>query len=292
MKLTCRDRVLDLERPALMGVLNVTPDSFSDGGLWLDPKAAIAHGQEMTDAGAAIVDVGGESTRPGADAVSEDEELARVIPVVEGLSAAGVLISIDTRKPSVARAAIDAGAAIVNDTSGEEADPRMSEVAGAGQVALIIMHSRGTPATMRSLTDYEDVVADVSSFLGAAATRAREAGVAPDAIALDPGFGFAKTPEQNLEMLRRFDEFAELGYPILAGTSRKSFIGAILDLPERDRVEGTIATVCWAVAKGAAIVRVHDVAAVSRALRVTEAIITGEIVEGNNPRQYGAGEGN
>ncbi|HEV3473718.1 MAG TPA: dihydropteroate synthase, partial [Actinomycetota bacterium] len=260
MILRARERTLSLEVPVVMGVLNVTPDSFSDGGLWLDPEAAIAHGRAMAADGAAIIDVGGESTRPGADEVPEDEELRRVIPVIEALVGdPGVPISIDTRKPSVAAVAIDAGAAIVNDTSGEVFDPRMDELAARTGAAVVVMHSRGTPATMRSLTEYRDVVDDVGGFLVERARMLEKAGVASESIVLDPGFGFAKTPAQNLEMLNRFEEFTEAGFPVLAGTSRKSFIGAVLDVDESERVEGTTATVAIAVAKGARLVRVHDV---------------------------------
>jgi dihydropteroate synthase len=273
VKLRGRDFVLDLARTAIMGVLNVTPDSFSDGGRWLDPDLAIAHGREMVAQGAAIVDVGGESTRPGAVLVPEEEELARVVPVIEALAETGEApLSIDTRKPSVARQAIEAGASIVNDTTGEESDRVMDAVAASTGAAMVIMHSRGTPATMRSLTDYRDVVTDVVAFLRQRAEDLIEAGVAHDSIALDPGFGFAKTPEQNLVLLNKLEEIQELGYPLLVGTSRKSFIGAVLDLPEDQRLEGTAATVAWAVAKGAQIVRVHDVGEMSRVVRMTEAI--------------------
>ena len=272
MKLRGRDFILSLDRTAVMGVLNVTPDSFSDGGRWLDPDLAIAHGREMASQGAAIVDVGGESTRPGAAPVPEEEELARVVPVIEALADGDAPISIDTRKPSVARRAIEAGASIVNDTTGEEFDHEMDAVVATTGAAMVIMHSRGTPATMRSLTDYEDVVCDVASFLRWRAESLVEAGVARESIALDPGFGFAKTPEQNLVLLNRIDEILKLGYPVLVGTSRKSFIGAVLDLPEDQRVEGTAATVAWAVAKGARIVRVHDVEQMTRVVRMAEAI--------------------
>lgn len=273
MKLRCRDHVVPLDRTAVMGVLNVTPDSFSDGGLWVEPKRAIAHGLEMVEAGAAIIDVGGESTRPGSEPVPEGEELRRVVPVIESLAGrAGVPISIDTRKPAVARAAVSAGASIVNDTAGEQADPEMDVVAAESGAALIVMHSRGTPATMRSLTDYSDVVRDVGAFLGRRAGEIEAAGVGRDAIVLDPGYGFAKTPEQNLVMLNRLDEHLALGYPVLVGTSRKSFIGAVLDVAEDMRAEGTAATIAWAVMKGAHIVRVHDVVEMVRVVRMTEAI--------------------
>lgn len=256
-----------------MGVLNVTPDSFSDGGRWFDHRSAIAHALEMVEQGADLLDIGGESTRPGAEAVPEDEELRRVLPVIRALvNETEVPISIDTRKATVARQAVEAGASIVNDTGGEEADPFMPQVAADTAAGVVFMHSRGTPATMRSLTDYTDVVTEVAGFLGRSAERLLDAGVARDSIVLDPGFGFAKTAEQNLELLDRLDEVVALGYPVLAGTSRKSFIGAVLDVPESDRVEGTAATVVWAIARGAHIVRVHDVDPLARVVKMCQAI--------------------
>jgi dihydropteroate synthase len=257
-----------------MGVLNVTPDSFSDGGLWLDLEAAIDHALEMERDGAGIIDIGGESTRPGADPVAESEELRRVLPVIEALKGRlTVPISIDTRKPLVALRAVEAGAEIVNDTNGEETDWKMAEVAAQAGAGFVFMHTRGTPTTMRSLAHYDDVVAQVRSFLAASAIELERRGVARDSIVLDPGFGFAKNPEQSLVLLRRLDEIVSVGLPVLAGTSRKSFIGAVLDLPEHDRVEGTISTVVTAVEKGARIVRVHDVRPVVRAVRMTEAVL-------------------
>lgn len=274
MILKARQLSVPLDVPAVMGVLNVTPDSFSDGGLWLDPEAAIAHGREMAADGAAIIDVGGESTRPGAEEVPADEELRRVIPVITALvEDPGLPISIDTRKPSVAAAAMDAGATIVNDTSGEAFDAEMDELAASTGAAVVLMHSRGTPATMRELTEYRDVVDDVGAFLVERARMLEKAGVSSEAIVLDPGFGFAKTPAQNLEMLNRFEEFTDAGFPVLAGTSRKSFIGAVLDLGESERVEGTAATVAVAVLKGARIVRVHDVKEIARVVWMTSAIL-------------------
>ncbi len=274
MELVCKGQALSLDRTVLMGVLNVTPDSFSDGGLWLDPEAAIPHAIEMVSEGAGIIDVGGESTRPGAAPVAEDQELQRVLPVIEALaSEIGVPISIDTRKPAVATAAIEAGASIVNDTSGEEFDPAMDELAARTGAALVIMHSRGTPATMKTLTDYDDVVRQVTAFLTNRADEATEAGVSTASIALDPGIGFAKTPEQSVQLLAGLDELAGTGWPVTIGTSRKSFIGAILGVPEDQRLEGTAASVAWAVTKGARIVRVHDVEAMARVVRMTEAIL-------------------
>jgi dihydropteroate synthase len=273
MKLRSRDSYVPLDRPAVMGVLNVTPDSFSDGGLWMDPQQAVAHGLEMVEQGATIIDVGGESTRPGAEEVSEADELARVLPVIEGLSyQTSAPISIDTRKPRVAERSVKAGATIINDTLGEATDRTMDGVAASTGAAIVVMHSRGTPATMRELTDYHDVVTDVRDFLALRAAQLTDQGVPRDSICLDPGFGFAKNPQQNLVLLRRLDEIVELGYPVLVGTSRKSFIGATLDVPSDQRVEGTAATIAWAISKGTHIVRVHDVEPMVRTIRMLEAI--------------------
>ncbi len=251
----------------------MTPDSFSDGGLWLDPGRAVAHGLEMVEEGADIVDVGGESTRPGAPPVPEDEELRRVLPVVEALArATPVPISIDTRKPVVARRALDAGARIVNDTLGEASDRAMDRVAAESGAAIVVMHSRGEPATMRDLTDYADVTDDVRTFLARRAEELQQAGVARDAIVIDPGVGFAKTAEQSLRIVATLGAIAALGYPVLVGTSRKSFIGHVLGLPEDQRLEGTAATVAWAISQGAHMVRVHDVASMVRVARMCDAL--------------------
>ena len=275
MDLVCKGTRVSLDATVLMGVLNVTPDSFSDGGLWLDPEAAIPHAMEMVSQGAGIVDVGGESTRPGAAPVSERDELQRVLPVIEALAGAlSVPSSIDTRKPAVAAAAVEAGASIVNDTSGEEFDPEMDGVAASTGAALVIMHSRGTPATMKTLTDYDDVVRDTTAFLARRAGEATDAGVPTASIALDPGIGFAKTPEQSLQLLAGLDELVGTGWPVVVGTSRKSFIGATLGVPEDQRLEGTAATVAWSVAQGARVVRVHDVEAMTRVVRMTEAVMS------------------
>jgi len=257
-----------------MGVLNVTPDSFSDGGLWLDRDAAVRHGLHMIERGAATIDVGGESTRPGAEPVPEEEELRRVLPVVETLaSRSDVPISIDTRKPTVAARALEAGAHIVNDTAGEESDPSIGEIAASSGAAIVVMHSRGTPATMRQLDDYEDVVTDVMSFLTGRVKQLEALGVPSESIAIDPGIGFAKNPRQNLQILNRLNEFLSLGYPVLIGTSRKSFIGEVLGVPVDQRVEGSIASVLWAVIRGARMARVHDVEHTLRAVRMVEAIL-------------------
>lgn len=260
-----------------MGILNVTPDSFSDGGLWMDPDTAVKHAREMADQGAAIIDVGGESTRPGASGVPEEEELRRVMPVVEALAGffggEGPLISIDTRKARVAERAVAGGASIINDTLGEASDRALDKVAVETGAGIAVMHSRGTPATMREMNDYVDVTEDVADFLERRAGELVAAGVAADGIVLDPGVGFAKNPQQNLSILNRFERFTEIGHPVLVGTSRKSFIGAVLDLPEGQRLEGSLATLAVSVMKGARIVRVHDVEASVRAVRMTEAVM-------------------
>lgn len=264
---------VDLSRTAVMGVLNVTPDSFSDGGLWLDPEAAVKHGMDMVAAGAGVIDVGGESTRPGASPVPEDEERRRVLPVIAALAdAVDVPISIDTRKSAVARAALEAGATIVNDTTGEESDGSLDAVAAEAGAGYVVMHSRGTPQTMRAETDYDDVVDFVARWLANRTSMLKGRGVDKDAIVVDPGIGFAKTPAQNLVLLRDLRRIVDGGFPVLIGVSRKSFIGALLGLPEDRRLEGSLAAACWAVAEGARIVRVHDVAETVNAVRVTEAI--------------------
>jgi dihydropteroate synthase len=281
MKLRCKDSEIDLSHVAVMGVLNVTPDSFSDGGAWLDPGAAVARALRMAEEGAAIIDVGGQSTRPGAEEVSEEEEKRRVLPVIERLSAeTTVPISIDTRKPAVARAAIEAGASILNDESGEDGDAAAVDrvVADTG-CGVVVMHTRGDPVTMLQLTQYSDVVADVRSYLCRRADELIAAGVRSDAIAVDPGIGFAKEASQSLEVLRRLDQLTSLRWPVLVGPSRKSFIGRVLDVPVHDRLEGTAVAVAWAVSQGAAIVRVHDVKEMVRVVRMTEAIMGGGHIE-------------
>ena len=259
-----------------MGVLNVTPDSFSDGGAFFSLDRAVAHAEQMIAEGADIVDIGGESTRPGSAFVSEEEELQRVIPVVERLAAkSSIPISIDTTKPSVAREALEAGAEIVNDISALRFDPSIAdEVARAG-AGLVLMHSRGTPKTMQQLPRVDDIMSEVINGLRKSVTVAEERGVAPDSIAIDPGIGFGKTLEQNVELIAKLDQlviaFAE--FPIMIGTSRKSFIGKLLDnAPADQRLHGTIASVVASVLNGAHIVRVHDVKAAVDAVRVADAI--------------------
>ena len=252
----------------VMGVLNVTPDSFSDGGRWLDADAAVAHGLSMFAAGAAVVDVGGESTRPGAAEVDVDEELRRVIPVVEVLAAHG-RVSIDTRKAAVAEASLAAGATLVNDISAT-----LGPVAAAGGAGYIAMHMQGTPATMQVAPAYDDVVSEVADFLAARAKEATEAGVSE--VFVDPGIGFGKTTAHNLELLQRLRVIVDLGYPVVVGTSRKRFLGEMVGGAEvDDRLEGSLATAVQAALAGVAMLRVHDVAETVQVLRVAEAARSG-----------------
>jgi dihydropteroate synthase len=269
----CGDReVIWGERTLVMGILNVTPDSFSDGGRFLDPEAAAARGMEMASDGADLIDVGGESTRPGADPVAAEEETRRVVPVIERLAADLPLpISIDTRRPEVARAALEAGATVVNDVSGAR-DPRMFEVVAGAGAGIVLMHMRGDPATMRDLTDYDDVVGEVREYLRERVEAAIFAGVAAEQVCVDPGIGFAKTPEQSLLLLRRVETLLELDVPVLVGPSRKSFIGHVLGLDVDDRLEGTEGAVAWCAASGVHIVRVHDTREAVRVVRVVDAI--------------------
>jgi dihydropteroate synthase len=270
----CGPHTIDCaERTRVMGVLNVTPDSFSDGGRFFDPEAAVARGVDMAAEGADLLDVGGESTRPGSEAVSEEEERRRVIPVIKRLAAELDLpISIDTRKPHVAEAALEVGASIVNDVTAG-GDPRTFEVAREAGAGLVLMHMRGEPATMQQLTDYQDVVAEVRDYLAQRVEAAVGEGLDRDLLCVDPGLGFAKTEEQSLRLIRETDALLAIGRPVLVGPSRKSFIGWALDLPVDERVEGTLAAVVFAVSRGAHIVRVHDVRETARAVRVADAIL-------------------
>lgn len=255
-----------------MGIVNVTPDSFSDGGRWLDPQAAIAHGRALAGEGADILDVGGESTRPGAAAVDAAEERRRVIPVVEALAADGLRVSIDTMKAEVAAAALDAGASFVNDVAALR-DPGMLPLVAERGCDVCLVHMRGEPRTMQADPRYDDVVDDVRAFLATRAEVAVAAGVAPARIVVDPGIGFGKTVEHNLVLLDRLDELVALGFPVLIGTSRKSFLGTIAGRDTADRLPGTIATNVLALERGASIFRVHDVAAVRDALEVAAATL-------------------
>jgi dihydropteroate synthase len=261
----------------VMGVLNVTPDSFSDGGRYLENDAAVEHGVELIDAGAAIVDIGGESTRPGAEPVGADEERRRVVPVIEALAASGreVEISIDTSKASVAAAAVDAGATLVNDVTALRGDPAMAELVAERGVECCLMHMLGEPRTMQVDPRYDDVVSDVKAFLEERMAAAVRAGVAEERILLDPGIGFGKTLEHNLELLDRLSEIVALGRPVVIGTSRKSFLGRLTGREDPgERIAGTIATNVLAYERGARVFRVHDVTPVLDALRVTAATVS------------------
>ena len=258
-----------------MGILNVTPDSFSDGGRYFDTASAIAHGLELVAAGASIVDVGGESTRPGASPVDVRDELRRVVPVIEGLAGAGVgaAISIDTSKLEVARAALDAGATFVNDVTAFRAAPQIAALVAQRGAECALTHMRGEPRTMQNDPAYGDVVAEVGAFLRERVAFALAAGVERERIVIDPGFGFGKTVAHNLELLERLDEFASLGQPILVGTSRKSFLGALTGRGEAERLAATIATNVIGLLRGASVFRVHDVGPVRDALAVAAATV-------------------
>lgn len=259
--------------PKLMGVVNVTPDSFSDGGLYLDPEAAIAHGRELAAAGAEILDVGGESTRPGAEPVGADEEQRRVVPVIQGLNDLGCEISVDTSKAAVAAAALDAGATIVNDVTALRGDPGMAALCAERGATVVLMHMLGDPRTMQDDPRYDDVVLAVKEFLAERLEAARAAGIAAEDVWLDPGIGFGKTASHNMELLRRLGELRGLGRPLVIGTSRKGFIGRVDGSGPGERLGGTIASSVLAAAEGAAVLRVHDVAEVRQALAVTAAIL-------------------
>lgn len=258
--------------PKLMGVVNVTPDSFSDGGLFLDVDAALSHGKELAEQGAEILDVGGESTRPGAEEVGAAEERARVEPVVAGLAETAT-VSIDTSKASVAEAALDAGASIVNDVTALQGDPAIGELCAERGAGLVLMHMRGDPRTMQEEPRYDDVVDEVKAFLAERLTVALGAGVAEERVWLDPGIGFGKTLDHNLELLRRLGELRSLGRPLVVGTSRKSFIGKIDGSQVGDRLGGTIASSVLAAAAGADVLRVHDVIESRQALLMATAIL-------------------
>ena len=258
----------------IMGVVNVTPDSFSDGGEHFAREAAITHGRRLVEEGADIVDVGGESTRPGAEPVAEDEELARTQPVVEALAAGGTTVSIDTSKLAVARAALDAGATFVNDVTAFRHAPELAALVAQRGADCCLMHMLGEPRTMQSDPRYDDVVDEVKRFLEERAAFAVAAGVDESRIHVDPGIGFGKTLEHNLELLRRLDEIVALGFPVVVGTSRKSFIGRQAGVEDpHDRVPGTIATNVLALARGATVFRVHDVAPARQALAVAAATL-------------------
>jgi dihydropteroate synthase len=262
--------------PVVVGILNVTPDSFSDGGNFLDPEVAAEHATTMLDVGAAIIDVGGESTRPGSDPVSRQEEVRRVVPVIEGLLAARpeAVISVDTYRSETAVAALEAGAHIVNDVTALRGDPSMASVVADARCPVILMHMQGEPKTMQREPHYKDVVSEVTDFLESRAEHAVRAGVRPENIIVDPGIGFGKTLQHNLALLRNLEALVELGFPVLVGASRKRFIGSITGVGEAsERVFGTVATTVLAYEKGATLFRVHDVRANREALAVAEAVL-------------------
>ena len=261
-----------------MGVVNVTPDSFSDGGLWLDPERAIAHGVALAHQGAAILDIGGESTRPGADPVGTDAELRRTLPVIEGLAAAGTgaRLSIDTTKVAVARAALNAGAGYVNDVSAFRSEPAMAELVAEHGCDCCLMHMQGQPRTMQAQPRYDDVVGEVAGVLEERAAAAVAAGIAPERIQVDPGIGFGKTLEHNLDLLAGLERIAALGFPVVVGVSRKAFLGTITGREiAAERVAATVAANVLAFERGAEIFRVHDVAATVDALKVAAASFRG-----------------
>ena len=272
--MNCRGRTLTLGvHTHVMGILNVTPDSFSDGGCYLDVEQAVVHAELMAMEGATLIDIGGESSRPGASPVSIDEELARILPVIRAVAdTVDVLLSVDTYKAEVARCALEAGAHLINDITALHGDTRMAAVVSEMEAGLILMHIKGTPRTMQQSPQYDDVVGEICLSLQKSIQSAEAQGVAAERIIIDPGIGFGKTMEHNFEILKRLEEFRGLQKPLLIGTSRKSFIGNTLELPVTERVEGTIATVCWAIAHGVDIVRVHDVKENVRAARMTDAL--------------------
>mgnify|MGYP001445000623 FL=1 len=272
LKLACRDTVLDLAEPVVMGILNVTPDSFSDGGRYADIDAAVERGLAMATEGAAIIDVGGESTRPGAAPVDLEDELARVVPVIERLARrAGPPISVDTTKPEVMRAAVAAGACLINDVRALQAPGALAAAAGTG-AGVCLMHMRGEPRSMQADPQYESVVEEVRDYLGRRIAACEAAGIPRERICVDPGIGFGKRPEHNLALLAALDRLAEPGIPVLVGVSRKSLLGIITGRPTGERLAGSVALAALSVMRGAAIIRAHDVAATVDAVKVASAL--------------------
>jgi dihydropteroate synthase len=269
-----RDRILTPGRPALvMGIVNVTPDSFSDGGRFVDPAVAVAHGLELVRQGADLLDVGGESSRPGAAPISTDDELARVVPVIRGLArATAVPLSVDTVKAAVAEAALEAGAHVVNDITAL-GDPDMAAVVRRHRAGVVLMHMQGTPQTMQIRPHYDDVVAEVVAFLQARLQAAVELGIAESSVVLDPGIGFGKTARHNIRLLAHLADLGKLGRPVLLGVSRKGFLGRLLNRPVEDRLAASLAAACYALTLGSAqILRVHDVVQTRDAVRVISAL--------------------
>ena len=273
MFLYCGNFQLDLSRPLVMGIVNVTPDSFSDGGQHLQRDAALAHAQQLIQEGADLLDIGGESTRPGAPPIGLQEELDRIMPVIEGLRGVPLPLSVDTNKPEVMRAALAAGISMVNDINALQQPDAMAAVA-ASKAAVCLMHMQGTPQTMQQQPHYQDVLAEVLEFLRARIAAALAAGIARERIVIDPGFGFGKTLAHNLDLLRHLQEFSVLGVPLLAGLSRKSMLGAITGQDVEHRVHASVTAALLAVQRGAKIVRVHDVGATVDALKVWNAVNT------------------
>jgi len=272
MILDCGNKPLDLSRPRIMGVLNITPDSFSDGGNFLSAQSAFDHAMAMVEAGASIIDIGGESTRPGASAVSLDEELNRVIPVIEALNTIPAVISIDTSKPEVMSAAVRAGAGLINDIRALR-EPGALEAAAALSVPVCLMHMQGQPRSMQQAPQYRDVVEDVCDFLTLRVTACEAAGISRQRLLLDPGFGFGKSLQHNLTLLAQLDRFTELELPLLVGMSRKSMVGTILDKPVDERLYGSLAVAALAAWQGADIIRVHDVAESADVIKVITAVM-------------------
>jgi dihydropteroate synthase len=272
---TSHRKILLDKRPLIMGILNVTPDSFSDGGRYFSTEKAVEHALEMQSQGADIIDVGGESTRPGSLPVTDDGEIERVLPVLRKLT--GLLripLSIDTSKSNVAEACFAEGAEIVNDISGLRFDPRMASVAAAAGAAVVIMHTKSAPRVMQVETEYDALLDDIASYIKYGISRAIEAGISDDSIIIDPGIGFGKTKDQNLIILKNLDYFKDMGYPVLIGTSKKSFIGAALNVGIDERLEGTLAVDALVTLKGADIIRTHDVIATRRVVEMVRAVET------------------
>jgi len=272
MHLNLAGRQLDLTQPCVMGILNVTPDSFSDGGKFIAPDAALVQVRQMIADGAAIIDIGGESTRPGAESVNETEELVRVIPVIEAIrQESDIPISIDTSKPQVMRSAVRAGANLINDVYALRAEGTLATAAEL-DVPVCLMHMQGEPRTMQQSPIYDDLINDIKEFLAARIDACLDAGIKREQILLDPGFGFGKTPEHNLSLIKHLDQFSDLGLPILAGVSRKSTIGYILNKEVDDRLYGSIALSAIALCNGASVIRTHDVAATMDAIKIYQAL--------------------
>ncbi len=271
--LRCGRFELSLKRPLIMGVVNITPDSFSDGGQFFDAARAIAHAFRLIEEGADLLDVGGESSRPGARSVPAEEELVRVLPLLNALRDSPIPVSVDTTKPQVMRAAMDAGAAMINDISALSAPGALEAIASSAEVAVCLMHMKGEPSTMQQAPVYDDVVSEVLAFLAGKAGAVAAAGIARDRIVVDPGFGFGKTLAHNLEMLRRLDEFNAIGLPVMAGLSRKSTLGKLSGKPVTGRLPASIAAAVLAAERGARIVRVHEVDATRDALSVLNALL-------------------